>query len=163
MGVPAHPAGRMGGTALNASVLRSGLFALGSESQSALSMKLEKELVRGILLAVESHEGSVYEAVPLAFDDFSDRHVAYHVMLLCEAGYLVGEDLSCMGSDLEWEAQRLTYAGHEFLDTIRDAEVWRRTKDAAGKVGGASLQVVLELGKTYVKQVLVERTGIALP
>lgn len=58
--------------------------------------------------------------------------------------------------------QRLTYAGHEFLDTIRDAEVWRRTKDAAGKMSGVSLQVMVEIGKAFAKQVISERTGIAL-
>lgn len=124
-------------------------------------MKLEKELVRKILLKVEDFEGETYDGVPLEFEDYTERQIAYHVMLLIEAGYLVGEDLSTLSGD-EWEAQRLTYAGHEFLDTIRDAEVWRRTKDAAVKVGGVSLQVMVEIGKAYAKQVLQERTGIVL-
>lgn len=124
-------------------------------------MKLEKELVRKILLKVEEFEGDIYEGVPLDLEDYSERQITYHVMLLIEAGYLVGEDLSSL-SGAEWEAQRLTYSGHEFLDTIRDAEVWRRTKDAAVKVGGVSLQVMVEIGKAYAKQVLHERTGIAL-
>jgi hypothetical protein len=124
-------------------------------------MKLEKELVRKILLKVEDFEGETYDGVPLEFEDYTERQIAYHVMLLIEAGYLVGEDLSTLSGD-EWEAQRLTYAGHEFLDTIRDAEVWRRTKDAAVKVGGVSLQVMVEIGKAYAKQVLQERTGIVI-
>lgn len=126
-------------------------------------MKLEKELVRKILLAIEAHEGSPYDGVALEFDEYSERQVGYHVMLLVEAGYVVGEDMGCLGDDLAWEAQRLTFVGHEFLDTIRDAEVWRRTKDAAGKVGSVSLSVLVEIGKAYAKQVLVERTGIVLP
>lgn len=124
-------------------------------------MKLEKELVRKILLKVEEFEGEFYEGVPLEIDGATERQIGYHVMLLIEAGYLVGEDMSTLDG-VEWEAQRLTYAGHEFLDTIRDAEVWRRTKDAAVKVGGVSLQVMVEIGKAYARQVLQERTGIVL-
>lgn len=124
-------------------------------------MKLEKELVRKILLEVEAFEGDIYEGVPLDIQGATDQQIGYHVMLLVEAGYLVGDDMSTFDG-VDWEAQRLTYAGHEFLDTIRDAEVWRRTKDAAVKVGGVSLQVMVEIGKAYAKQVLQERTGIVL-
>lgn len=134
---------------------------LASKSRMDSDMKLEKELVRKILLKVEEFEGGIYEGVPLDIANYTERQITYHVMLLIEAGYLVGEDLSTLSGE-EWEAQRLTYAGHEFLDTIRDAEVWRRTKDATVKVGGVSLQVMMEIGKAYAKQVLQERTGITL-
>jgi hypothetical protein len=63
----------------------------------------------------------------------------------------------------DWKAQRLTFQGHEFLDTIREPEVWRRTKEAAGKVGGAGLELLLAVGKAYAKQVLLEKTGIVVP
>lgn len=125
-------------------------------------MRLDKDLIRQILLAVEADEGPVYEAVLLEFEGRSESQVGYHVMQLVEAGYLVGEDLSSLDDELAWEAQRLTYRGHEFLDTIRDDEVWSRTKTAVGKVGGASLSMFLELGKGYAKQVIAERMGISL-
>lgn len=83
-------------------------------------------------------------------------------MLLHEAGLIVGQDLStCDG--LEWLPKRLTYKGHEFLDTVRDGEVWRRTKAGAEKAGVAGLGVLLELGKAYGKEVLKEKLGIELP
>jgi hypothetical protein len=126
-------------------------------------MRLEKELVRKILLAIEASEGSPYEGVELEIDGWTQDQIGYHVMLLAEANYLIAEDLGGIGDDLAWEAQRLTFAGHEFLDTIRDVEVWRRTKEAAGRAGGVSLQVMVEIGKAYAKQVLQERTGIVLP
>lgn len=125
-------------------------------------MRLEKELVRRILLAVEASERSPYEGVELDIEGWSEAQIGYHVMLLAEAGYLVAEDIGCIGEDLAWEAQRLTYAGHEFLDTIRDAEVWRRTKEAAAKVGSVSLQVMVEIGKAFARQVIAERTGLDL-
>nr|WP_240997928.1 DUF2513 domain-containing protein [Pseudomonas viridiflava] len=42
-------------------------------------------------------------------------------------------------SDFDWRPKRLTIRGHEFLDTIRDREVWRLTKAGAGaEKAGAS-------------------------
>ncbi|SMF17406.1 Hypothetical protein SAMN02745962_02029 [Pseudomonas sp. LAIL14HWK12:I11] len=62
--------------------------------------------------------------------------------------------------DFDWRPQRLTIRGHEYLDTIRDTEVWRLTKAGAEKAGGVSLAVMLEIGKAYGKQVLRERLGL---
>lgn len=39
---------------------------------------------------------------------------------------------------------RLTMAGHEYLDTIRDEEVWRRTKEGDRAVGSFSLATLGE-------------------
>ena len=50
----------------------------------------------------------------------------------------------------------LTYDGHEFLDTIRDNQVWKLTKDTAKKAGVGGLKVLVEVGKSYAKQKLIE-------
>lgn len=123
-------------------------------------MKLDKDLVREILLDVESYP-SPDDFIKLSFEGWSDEEVSYHVMLLAEAGLLLAIDAGGMGA-FEWEAIRLTYKGHEFVDTIRDHEVWRRTKEGAEKAGVAGLGVLLELGKAYGRQLLKERLGIEL-
>jgi len=124
-------------------------------------MKLEKELVREILLAVEAHD-KPQGWMKLTVEGRSPTEVSYHVMLLNEAGLLVGISLGGMNS-FHWEPIRLTYEGHEFLDAVRDGEVWKRTKEGAEKVGGAGLGMLVEIGKAYGKQVLKERLGIELP
>jgi hypothetical protein len=63
----------------------------------------------------------------------------------------------------DWQPMRLTYRGHEFLDTVRDGEVWRRTKAGAEKAGVAGLGMLLDLGKAISKQMLKEKLGIELP
>ncbi|MFS2096280.1 DUF2513 domain-containing protein [Pseudomonas sp. Pseusp11] len=125
-------------------------------------MKLEKDLVREILLAVEASDQTPNSWIDLTIENHGDDEIAYHVMLLHEAGLIVAQDL-CSMSDFDWRPKRLTMRGHEFLDTIRDGEVWRRTKAGAEKAGVAGLAVLLELGKAYGKQVLKERLGIDLP
>lgn len=124
-------------------------------------MKLDKELVREILLAVEAYE-EPQGWMTLVIDGRSSNEVSYHVMLLDEAGLLSGISLGGIGH-FEWQPKRLTYRGHEFLDAVRDGEVWRRTKEGAEKVGGAGLGMLVELGKAYGKQIFKERLGIELP
>ena len=124
-------------------------------------MKLDKELVREILLSVEAHDDP-QGWMELVIEGRSSREVSYHVMLLDEAGLLSGISLGGIGH-FEWQPKRLTYQGHEFLDTVRDGEVWKRTKAGAEKLGGAGLGVLVELGKAYGKQVLKERLGFELP
>ncbi|MDD1152721.1 DUF2513 domain-containing protein, partial [Pseudomonas sp. TNT2022 ID357] len=87
--------------------------------------------------------------------------VSYHVMQLDGAGFIVAQKLGGMNS-FKWEPKYLTYQGHEFLETIRDGEVWSLTKKGADKVGSSSHSLVLELGKAYGKQVLKDRLGIDL-
>lgn len=50
----------------------------------------------------------------------------------------------------DWLDLQLTWHGHEFLDTLRDPTVWERAKGVAEKAGGASLQVLLEVGKAII-------------
>ena len=130
--------------------------------RKAARMKLDKDLVREILLAIEANDKTPDSWINLAIESHTDDEVSYHVMQLHDAGFIVGKNLSS-DSGFDWRPQRLTYHGHEFLDTIRDGEVWRRTKVGAEKAGVASIGFLLELGKAYGKQVLKERLGIELP
>ena len=60
------------------------------------------------------------------------------------------------------EVERLTWEGCEFLDTVRSPEVWRRSKEAAGKVGSVSISVLAELAKGIAKSMLKDHLGFDL-
>ncbi|MEE1866945.1 DUF2513 domain-containing protein [Pseudomonas auratipiscis] len=123
-------------------------------------MKLDKELVRQILLAVEAHDDP-QGWMDLEIEGRPDEEVSYHVMLLDEAGLVAGIDLGSIGQ-FEWQPKRLTYKGHEFLDSIRDPEIWRRTKEGAEKAGVGGLGFLVEIGKAYCKQMLKDKLGVDL-
>ncbi|MCQ2032236.1 DUF2513 domain-containing protein, partial [Stutzerimonas zhaodongensis] len=126
-------------------------------------MKLDKDLVREILLAVEASDHDPRSWISLDVAGKTPMEVSYHIMLLHDAGLIVGQSHNHLGPNgFKWEAKHLTYRGHEFLDTVRDGEVWRRTKAGAEKAGVAGLGVLLELGKAYGKEVLKEKLGIEL-
>jgi hypothetical protein len=121
------------------------------------------DLVRDILLATERSDRDPRGWVGLDLAPRSKVEVSYHVHLLADAGLLIGQDLSHMGPDgYEWMPKRLTWEGHEFLDNIRDPDVWRRTKEGAKEVGGFSLELLGALAKGFVKKKIEEHTGIEL-
>jgi len=119
-------------------------------------MKLDKDLVRNILLAIEADTGDPRGWIDLEIPDHSHVEVAYHVELLAEANFIEAIDLCSIGPDgYDWKPKRLTYEGHEFLDTIRDNQVWKETKEIAKQVGAGSVTMLFEIGKAYIKQQLV--------
>ena len=57
--------------------------------------------------------------------------------------------------------RRLTWAGHDYLDAVRDPKVWQKTKDATEKVGSWTFEIVKELAKSFVTEEL-RKMGVGL-
>lgn len=111
-------------------------------------MQRDDELIRALMFEAEADADwrlSEIGAVVINPDPESNKR-AYHLVLLCDAGLFtrVGNGVF-----------RLTNAGHDWLAAVRDDTIWSKTKDAAGKVGGASLTVMGAIATGYVKQQLV--------
>jgi len=124
-------------------------------------MKRDMELVREILLAIETSDESPLGWIEISLPGYSQEDVSYNVELLAEAGFIEAQDLSSMDGH-EWHPKRLTWKGHEFLDSIRDPEIWRRTKEAAKKAGGWGIEMLWEAAKVYGKLKAKEKLGLDL-
>jgi hypothetical protein len=125
-------------------------------------MKLDKDLVREILLAIEANDDEPTGWIVLEIEGHSPTHVSYHVQLLDEAGYLEAQDLTTIGPEgYEWQPKRLTFHGHEFLDTVRDTETWKFTKNTAKELSVGGLKMLFEIARAFAKQKLLEH-GIAI-
>ena len=61
-----------------------------------------------------------------------------------------------------WSAVRLTWDGCDFLDSVRDDEIWRQTKDGVTKAGGFSLDLMKALAKGLIKKQIETHTGVEL-
>ena len=124
-------------------------------------MRFDKDVMREILLAVEASDEDPRGWIEISIQGRSNQEVAYHVQLLDEAGFIEAADLSST-TGYDWMPKRLTYAGQELLDTIREPEIWRATKETAKRAGAFSVQALFEIGKAYTKQKLQER-GVHIP
>lgn len=124
-------------------------------------MKRDPDIERNILLAIEAYDG---ESRP-GYADLSgleapDLQVKYQVVLLHEAGLIQAIDAATLDDRFAMMPIRLTVAGHEYLDTIRDEEVWRRTKEGARAVGSFSLDALGALARGLVREKIRRHTGI---
>src|SRR3546814_4166906 len=92
-------------------------------------MKRDMDLVREILLAIEKHpEPTVWGY--LEIEGFELGPINAHLHLLDEAGYIraaAAQDANTPYGYMMQDASQ-TWAGYEFLETIRDTEIWRLTR-----------------------------------
>jgi hypothetical protein len=112
-------------------------------------MKRNWETIRELLSRIE--ENTLPSDI-LRLSNFpAERHaeVSYHMNLLLDAGLVEGE-MSKTLSPGPWNfiASRLTWAGHEFLDSIRSETVWQRTKKVFTEHG---ISMTFDLVRTVAK------------
>ena len=123
-------------------------------------MKRDLDLIRKILLALESQEHGFFQE-PLVIDGHSEEQIGYHVHLLGEAGLLkVGDHTHLQSLSPEAFPVSITWAGHEFIDAAKDESVWAKAKAKVLKpAGGVAFDVLLEWLKAEAKRQL----GLLLP
>lgn len=115
-------------------------------------MKRDLDLIRKLLLLMESHEHG-YAPHELSIEGYTDEQVGFHVHLLGEAGLAVVADTTHMSSDSPSAIpQCLTWAGYEFLEAAKDETLWGKAKDKVIKpAGGVAFTVLLEWLKAEAK------------
>lgn len=115
-------------------------------------MKRDMNLIRDILLRIEEHDDVEV--------DCADDKLAFHLLILQEEdfvrGIVVQEALN--GPPMVQQTMsyvRLTAAGHDFLDTIRDEAVWQKTQAKVSTVGGGvAISVLTAIATEFLKQKL---------
>jgi len=110
-------------------------------------MKRNMDLIRALLFQWESG-GQDLTA-------FSEAEQIYHTALLIEAGYLIGEIIpgdTEDGSGVVGNCvSRLSWAGHDFIDSARSQSVWEKVKAAlSGTAGTAGIETVKMLLLKFV-------------
>jgi Hypothetical protein (DUF2513) len=138
--------------------------ARGRERESDL--KRDMDLIRELLLKLESlseQPGEVFvlngDDPRLAVDGYSADQITYHLGLLREARLI-----ECPGSlpMLGVTFSRLSWRGHDFLDSVRNPETWTRTKEGARKIGGWTVDLLVDMAKAYTKHLAKEKLGLDL-
>ena len=117
-------------------------------------MKRDMDLCRKILFAVEDcDERFCYD---LKLEGYKQEEVNYNAKLLFQCGFIdkVSEDLTgnlILGS--------LTWAGHDFLEKIREDTVWNHTKEVITKKG---LPMVVDVIKQVSAALITSMTEGAI-
>lgn len=132
-----------------------------------MNKKRDMDLIRSILLDIENGKDwfettSDDTADALGIDgtglsEADTERLEYHLTLLENGGFA---EFTKTGEG--WIPERLTWKGHDFADSVRDEEVWRRTKEGANAAKGFTVDLLGALAKGFVKKQIEDRTGIAL-
>ena len=126
-------------------------------------MKRDMDLARDILFAIEQNEDVPLGWIDLNIPGRSSEEVAYHVLILAEAGLIEAHPLSTH-SGFDYRPKRLTWQGHEFLDTARSNTLWERAKkETLKQTGGLSLDLLKAALLHFGKQALYISTSTFLP
>ncbi|MEH6891884.1 DUF2513 domain-containing protein [Bacillus sp. JJ864] len=121
-------------------------------------MKLNQDCVRDLLLELEEkltindhfllpHFNNLDTVSKHGFDD-----TFYSFSKLLEASYLNGSYKYASGELFHLSVDSISWNGHQFLDTIRDNEIWSKTKNAVGSLSSASISIMSSLATSYLKQ-----------
>lgn len=129
-------------------------------------MKRDLGLVRELLIKLEALPVGMYEAwtitpddPKIAVDGYDENQIAYHLSLLQERGLIDVPDAQPM---IGIVFTRLSWEGHDFLDAVRDPEIWKKTKGRADAIGSWTFEIVKELAKAYIKQKLAQYGGVSI-
>mgnify|MGYP001765773121 CR=1 FL=1 len=115
-------------------------------------MKRDLELIRALCLALEAAEGGTDVESKLVESGYTPEQIGFHVYLLGDAGLAVVHDATALSDHLPRAlAAHLTWRGYEFLEVAREDKRWSKAKAVLTKARGASLEVALELLKSYLK------------
>jgi repressor of nif and glnA expression len=97
-------------------------------------MKRDWEIIRRILIQLEDLGDTRSTLMPEDVAGYDAEAVSYHMKLMQEAGLIEGRCVDAMQGLRCW-ATRLTWAGHEFLDRVRDQQLWNRVKSTVREKG----------------------------
>ena len=110
-------------------------------------VKRSPDLIRDLMFALEAADGAELLFVP-ALAAYSKHQVDHHFRLLIEGGLATAGYISADGR--RWVAVRLTWCGHDYLDNIRDSQVWKHTRTAMNKVGSWSLDTMGAIARSMI-------------
>lgn len=121
-------------------------------------MERNMDLIRKILLDLEQRKEKDFVGY-YNLEGYSRDEVEYHLELMMEKGLLTGNFVYADGSML-FSALKISWEGHDFLDSIKNDTVWNKVKESLKNKGLELGQVSFDILKEYAKLKIKETLGI---
>ena len=122
-------------------------------------MKRNLDLIRAILLYIEEAEQYPVYSDTIEIPEATEEMISFHVQLLADAGYINYLDATACGGEglVCYYINRLTMAGCDYLDGIRDDGIWKNVK---AQLSSAACSVTLEVVKSVASSIILGKIGI---
>lgn len=115
-------------------------------------MKRDMDLIRDLLLKIEDSSNPISSNILCKDADEEEKdRIINHLRLMFDQGLFTAIVTTLVAGRWRCQEIKLTWEGHEFVDTLRDPTVWDKSKGIASKAGGAGFKVLIEIGKAVVK------------
>jgi Hypothetical protein (DUF2513) len=114
----------------------------------------DMDLIRQLLLRIEQdpkldgREWIHFDPSELGLADRSPEEIGYHLAMLIKADFVEGR----IGIEAVPVISKLTWEGHEFLDNIKNDNIWNKTKSRIGDLTTVSLKVFASVAEAEVKK-----------
>jgi hypothetical protein len=124
-------------------------------------VQLDADLMRELLLHIEQAYPRVGKLVYPIISGYTEEQVAYHCLMAYEAGFIDALDASSFDRPFpEMYPKRLTYAGHQYVEKVRDPVIWTKTKEGAKKIGSFSIETLGKLATGFIETQVRKHTGL---
>jgi hypothetical protein len=109
--------------------------------------------VRDILLLIESSECCGFDWRESKFESLGKDYTViwYHIKIMVDGGLLECEKAKYAD---QYDSLYITAKGHEFLDCVRNDDIWHTVKERIAITGGAPLEVIKWLAQEEVRKVV---------
>jgi hypothetical protein len=115
------------------------------------SVKRDMDLVRDILLLIESNDKFWVDWRDCEFESLDRDYttVYYHIKIMVDGGLLECEKAKYAD---QYDSLYITAKGHEFLDCVRNDDIWHTVKERIAVVGGAPSDVIMLLANRLIRE-----------
>lgn len=105
-------------------------------------MKRDVDKVRSVMLALEGYDGPFLMTMdtPALGDTKDGQEAVEYILMLNSPGFLESSQHS---------VYRISWAGHEFLDSVRYPEIWRKTKRGCWQIGILEHETFRRIGDRF--------------
>ena len=122
-------------------------------------MRLNYDCIRDFLVATEEipFDSRVSMSHYLGHDrlpNYDEPTVRYTAKQLCNAGFIDFIESKTIGAPFDGFFFDLTWDGHQFLETIRQDNVWSKTKSIAKSVGSFAVPVLSEIASIVISKAI---------
>ena len=121
------------------------------------TLRLNHECIRDLLLYIEENlcYNDELEINKLSLKNYSNQELLYTALKLSEADYINCDNSIEIDDDFPIVlVSSISYKGHQFLDTVRDSEVWNKTKKIVSALKSVSIEITSETAAKVINHIL---------
>jgi hypothetical protein len=122
-------------------------------------MKRDMDLIRTLMLDLEANPAAELNVTEISLDGYEEGTLLEHLVLLQEAGFIEMNVERFGAAPPQFLVHRITWAGHEFLETVRSDTIWAKSTKF---ITSAGIGLAWPLLQAVLKAKAAEHLGIAL-